>query len=347
MKKILSFCLVLVTSFALVACGNGVSSDPETELTTNEVTEKAVDDLTENGEINLKHVGILLPTLQSAWFVNNEASIREVLEKEGITVTTASSDRSAARELEILENFKQMDVDGVIAFVSSGSDVDDTLVSLRKEGIRVVTFVVAVGEGYDVQILTDPNQVGEEMAKMAAEWVDTTFPDAGPGSIEVGLLLIREDENSSKQSNSMMKIAEFTDKVKIVVEYESTYADGEVRILENTEMMLAAYPDISVIMTVEHSLAADEVVMSTPGIDLAHFGIFSDAMMPELAVRIRESVDNKSVIRGVTMVGGIGGSFSHVANAMLGDLEVPKDGIYWNPIYGVTAENIDELYPAD
>ena len=327
--KKLGFVALLVTFITvLTGCGsldNAVSAD-----------------FIPNDGSNIQSVGLILPQMEAPFFIGVEAQIREKLESEGIRVETATSDNNLTTQLEVLENFGKMGLDGVIIFPLGGSDVSDTLQGLRAQGMRVISIVNPQESGFDGSIMTSADEIGTTMAQMAAEWIDATFPDAAPGSIEVGLLTNRVSPDSIAVSEGMAQITDFTDKATIVADYEATFADGEVRVAENTEMLLTAFPNVKVVMAFNHALAVDEVVLRTSGINLDEFAVFSDPFEPAVEGRIRISPDNQSVIRGITMAGDRG-RWDHAVDAMLGRLEFNNEGIYWNPIFGVTADNINEL----
>jgi len=347
MRKIVAILLVLVMVIGLVACAADPppptptpAPTPTPEQVTNDVVNGLED---ENGEINLSFVGIIMPDMRHQFFVDIVAELTEVLEAEGIRVDASSSDGNAALQLEFAENYRQMGVDGLIVFPPSGAEgLGEVLQSLRDEGVRVVSFINRLPAGYDVQVLTDDFEQGLLSARAAAEWIDATFPDAAPGSIEVGLLTIRVSPEANAQSDGLAAITEYTDKVTIVAEIESTFADGEAVVMANTETLLTSHPNISVILTYNHGSAVDEVVMRTPGVDLENFAIFAIALDDPISQRVALSRTNESVVRGVATAGRLG-RFYHVAEAMLGRIEADANGIYWNDLIMVDANNVDQV----
>lgn len=320
MKKLVAAILFLTMVFTLV--GSGASS---------------------TSELDIKYVGMCFPQLDNPWFVDVKDQIVGVLEAEGIKVEIASADNNQARQIEIVENFGTKGVDGLILFPIGASEIGGTLEQLQKQGVRTVTFINQVDKGSDAMLLTDNLEMGTMTAKAAAEWIDKAFPDAQPGSIEVGMLSVRTGPESNDVCDGMAKITEFTDKAKIVVEYEATFDNVQVKAQENTETMFVDHPDIKVILTYNHPLVVDEVIMRTPGIDPATFAIFSNTYDIPVVERMAElTPKNESVIRGISGAGYLG-SWAHVAEAMLGRLDVDELGHAWDPLFFVTPENAREF----
>lgn len=344
MKKTLAFSLVMCLMVFLIAgCSNtaSVGSDSPAPTPNASTAQDALDQLKDDdGEFNVSYVGICFPQLNEPWFVGVQEDIVSTLEAAGVKVESASCDNDHARQLEIVENFGEKGVDGLILFPIGASEIGSTLEELQAKGVRVIVFVNSVDKGYDGMLVTNYAEQGAACAKMAAEWIDKTFPDAAPGSIEVGILSVRTSPESDAVSTGMNTITEYTDKAKVVVEYEATFSDAQTKSQENTELMLTSYPDIKCILSYNHPLSVDEVIMRTPGIDLNTFAIFSNTFDPAVNERIAMSRTNESVIRGCTAAGT--GSYEYVAEAMLGKVEFDENNIFYDPISTITADNVDD-----
>lgn len=345
MKKTILMMAILMTLSTLGGCGkNTAVSSTDSTSTAASLAESAVDKIgNEDGESDIKYVGMCFPQLESPWFVDVKNQIVEALEADGIKVEVASADNNQARQIEIVENYGTKGVDGLILFPIGASEIGGTLESLQRQGIRVVTFVNKVDKGYDVMLMTDNLELGTITAKAAAEWIDATFPDAEAGSIEVGMLSVRMSPEANDVCDGMEKITEFTDKAKIVVEYEASFDNALVKAQENTEIMFTDYPNVKVILAYNNPLVVDEVVMRTSGIDYADFAVFSNTYdVPVVERMATKTQNNESVIRGISGAGYMG-SWTHVADAMLGHLDVDEQGIAWDPLFLVTPENAKDF----
>ena len=343
MKRRISILAWMLALLLLVGCASTPASTTAPKGDTPDpvqTAEEIVDKITDNGEIQLKYVGMCFPQFGAPWYVMMSDQITSVLEAKGIKVETAACDNNHARQLEIIENYGQKGVDGIILFPIGSSEIGSTLERLQGEGVRVIVMLNKVDRGYDALLLTNYAEQGVMCAKMAAEWIDKTFPDAEPGSIEVGMMVVRMSEDSKAVCDGMYRVTEFTDKVKIVGEYEGAFSDPEIKAREGAENLLNSHPNIKCILCYNSSVPADEAVMNMPGIDVEHFGIFTNTMIDVILQRISASRTNESVVRGVIASGD--GSFYYVGEAMLGNVEVNEDKIAYDKLTPITAENIDE-----
>lgn len=342
MKKVYALVLAVGLVFVLLAgCGTAASSSAAegTAPEASSVAESVVSELTDGGSADIEYVGMIFPQINHQWFITVSDEITAVLEDAGVRVELESSENDQARQLQLVENFAEKGVDGLILFPAGYSEIGGTLEKMQADGVRIVTFINAVDKGYDAMILENPAESGAECARIAAEWIDATFPDAEPGSIEVGVLSIRENPVSEGLSDGMLSIEQLTDKAKVVVEYTATFGDADTKSQANTELMLVEYPDVKVILSYNHPLSVDEVVMRTPGVDFAEFGLFSNTFDDAVIERIGASRNDESVIRGLAISGD--GTYGHVAKAMLGQLELNEDNIYYEPVGRITPENVD------
>ena len=292
----------------------------------------------------LSYVGLVIPQLNSEWWVTMAAEISEPLEALGIKVEVETSGNDHARQLDLIENFANKGIDGLILFPIGASDIGDTLESLQKQGIRIVTFLNGVDRGYDAMLLTNHAEVGLSVARMAAKWIDETFPEAEAGSIEVGMITTMMSPESQLQCEAMKEIENLTDKAKIVVSYDLSHDDPDTKAQDSMEMAFGSYPDLKcmLVYAANKATAIDEVVMRTPGVDPATFGIFTDTYGSEAGKRISMSRDNLSTVRGVNVNGE--GNWGYVAEAMLGNLPLNEENIYYDIVTDITAENIDQFY---
>ncbi len=342
------FIVVIVIAMLITGCQpakgpgdkdtNPTSGESEPVLTPTE-TEQVVD--AANG---LSYVGLIIPQMNSEWWVTLAREISEPLEAVGIKVEVEASGNDHARQLELVENFANKGIDGLILFPIGASDIGGTLENLQSQGIRTVIFLNGVESGYDAMLLTNHEEVGLSVARMAAEWIDETFPDAEPGSIEVGMITTMMSPESQLQCEAMKEVENLTDKAKIVISYDLSHDDPDTKAQDSMEMAFGSYPNLKcmLVYAANKATAIDEVVMRTPGVDPAQFGIFTDTYGSEAGKRISMSRENLSTVRGVNVNGE--GDWGYVADAMLGKLPLNEENIYYDVVTDITAANIDQFY---
>ncbi len=137
------------------AADSGADKDDQPSQDVTEAAQSAVDTLTDDGEIDLHYVGMCFPQFGDPWYVTMSDQITSVLEARGIKVETAACDNNHARQLEIIENYGQKGVDGIILFPIGSSEIGGTLERLQSEGVRIVAMLNKVDRGYDALLLTD------------------------------------------------------------------------------------------------------------------------------------------------------------------------------------------------
>jgi ribose transport system substrate-binding protein len=349
MKRKIGIITAIALAFASFAGCVNPAAPTETESASvpspsavTEASRAVVGDLRdENGELSVKYVGMCFPQLANPWFVAVKDDVQRVLEAEGVKVEYAAADNNHARQMEIIENYGEKNVDGIVIFPIGASDIGSTLEKMQEKGVRVIVFVNKVDKGFDGMLLTNYVEQGTLCSQAAAKWIDETFPDAAPGTVEVGVLSINMSPESQDVCNALRSITQYTDKAKLVVDYEAAFADPEAKHQENAEMLLSKFPNVKCVLTYNNSLVVDEVVMRTRGIDYDNFAIFTNTFDPIITERIAMSRTNESVIRGNVISGD--GTFGHVAEAMLGRVEFNEEKIAYDPLYVVTAENAEDF----
>ena len=87
-----------------------------------------------------KVVGVIVPHFDKSIYSSALNGISEILESNGFNALVSVSNNNSKRELELLESFEAMQVNGLI--ISASTDLDNTekLISLHKKGIKVVGF---------------------------------------------------------------------------------------------------------------------------------------------------------------------------------------------------------------
>lgn len=334
MKKILSVLLsVCMFTASLMGC-----SLKEEKTDIRKIEEESRAEFREG-----KKMGVIIPSLSNEFLAKLGEQIQEGLEAHGMDVELVSSDNDPAKELQLLENFATMKVEHILIFPigASAGEVGTTLQALRDKGIKVHVCGNEVTKGtFDSEIIVDQFAVGEEKAKEAARWIDSTFRDAKNRSIKVALLSTTTSVESKNNSRGMELVTEYTKKAAIVENIDLPMGEAAAKVQEAVDLILTKHPDVKAILTYDspQAFAADETVMGKSNVDKSRFGIFTSDFTPEVGKRILMSEKNESLIRATIMFGD--GSYNSQANAILGTLKLDNENIYYNEIYGVSPENV-------
>lgn len=348
MKKLTALIILLTLSVILLA-GCGATAEPMSspiQSVTANPENTADESALENTEGDLvgQHIGISMPNLSNEFLAFVAESMRAKLEENGMKVSLASADEQLPKQLEQLENFVSMGCDQIIVLPIAPDQVVDVLRKIHDGGVKIHILANEVkAPVFDTMVLANQYSIGEETVKMAAEWVEKTFPDAAPGSIQAGVLATVSSPESKTHCDAFAEISKYTDKVTIVTTAEIAYGEPASKAQEQVDNMFINYPDLKLIITYDgpQALAADEVVMRMPTVDKASFGVFGADWSEELGKRITLSETNEAVLRGTIKYGS---DFAETAlQCVTGTLPVDENKIFYVPMVAVTTRNVAEL----
>ncbi len=333
------FMSCMLTVGLMTGCTMGPSGQGETKET--EITE-ATEKTTEDG--GSQKIGLIYPALNSEFLAAQAKGVTDLLEAEGHTVELVSSDNDSAKELQQLETFASMGMDRIMIFPigASAGEVGTTLQKQRDQGVHITVVGNRVTDGtFDCELLIDYQECGESTAKMAADWIEKTFPDAEDGGIKVGLIVTTASTESKTQSEALYKVEEYTSKAKVVETYDYPFGENVSKIQDSVEIMLENNPDLKVLLTYSElqAITANETIMTRSEIDKSEFGIFGSGSSQSICKLIKDSTEDKTVIRGSNSYGRI----ESMVGAILGRVELDENNIYYESVENVTAENVDDF----
>lgn len=348
MKKILSLLLVATMTVGLMACGgsgdnNQTTGDTSTVDQVSEVIEVVAD-----GDLTGKKVGFSSLMMSSEFFTDMSNQMEAYFTERGMEYSVADANGNAQTQIQTIENFVAMDMDYIICFVVDRVSICDSLVKARENG----AFVIVIGtvldnlDACDVCISISQKESGQVEAQMAAAWIDATFPDAADGSIEVGILTNSENEDAVSRCEGLREIEQYTSKAKVVEEHETTTAEGAAAGQTYAEMILMNNPNVKVILTygTDQGQGANEAVMKDSTINKEEFAVFTIDTAEFIREKVKESVNNESVIRGTVMLGE--GTPLTCYNLMDGSwMDRVVDKVYSEECIMITPETIGQYFP--
>jgi ABC-type sugar transport system, periplasmic component len=308
-RKLLSLILTVMMVASLAACGEKAAT--KTSSDTTQPTEaaksetaspeasKASDGDSANTGKDLKDtkVELLLPTLQSEFFVGVGDATKAYLGKAGITdVSIESYDSNAAKAIEAIENCITEKVDVLVAMTMDAS-TDDAIKEAMEAGIVVIAAGVAPAE-YNYLLVADNKDAGGKIAEMAADWVNEHFN----GETQIAVISSTANSNMAERSNGMVdKLKELLPKSEIVMNGAVNGSVGEGT--QFAENLLQKYPDCQVVVTYSDQMAVEAVEVfkaaGKAGKDTAIFG--NDATGQAL-----KEISDGDIIRGTIYMGDLG-----------------------------------------
>lgn len=310
MKKLISILLALVMLLSLAACG-GSSSDTETtpETVADDIADTVANEVSSgrptdgNGKIGFSTI-----TLGAEFFSNLDNAVHNRLEAQGYEVVTVSCEGNAAQQVADIENLIAMECEAIFFFATDPDALTDVLLRGREAGIKMygIACTIENTEAYDKILNTDQYASGVGVAELANAWIEENYPDAEPGSIEVALIVETSTPDSNKRSNGMRTIAELSDKVTIVGEYDlASAADPNLKAQEFAEMMQGQHPELKLILCYgcDSALGSNEVYMRDATLNRDEFAIFGVDTSEAVYNAIAASMNNESLIRGTVSLG--------------------------------------------
>lgn len=319
MKKILSALLVMAMVFSLAACapaGGTPSETPKDQPSASQTPSSSQTPApTETTSGEPKSVGFVTFGLGGDFFQALADTFVKNFTAAGWEAQYADGQFNPTAQMEAAENFIAMGVDVLVIWSVAPEAMNTVIADAQAKGIKVVAFV-AETENYDALMVSDDAELADYCAKLAARWIDETYPDAADGSVPVAVFSCRTAETGVVQADELLKIEEFSTKAKLVKEVEC--ADENMTTGQsNMENLYASNPEIKVFLTAHNGLAMGInsyfTAVSSPVTDYTGMGIFAingDATSGEI---IKSAAEGESPFRGMVLTGSV----NDTANEML------------------------------
>lgn len=236
MKKALSLILALAMTMTLAACGGSGAATSTPAGTAAPAT-------TETAAAGGKSVGILLPTVEAEYFVGIEKTIEDGLGAQGYEFSTTSYDWDADKEIECVENFVVQGVDAIVV-VTFDNAADSAFKAAMEKGVKVVVAGTQT-ENYDYCVISDNTLIGEAVANMAVNWINSNLD----GKAQIAILSSKGSTSGADRTAGMESV--FKEKLPnstIVLEQDPGSEAGCGT--EFAENLLLQYPDVNVVCSI-------------------------------------------------------------------------------------------------
>ena len=290
-KKITALCLILLFSMsALAGCGE----DDDT-----------------------KSVGFLTPYASTGFMAMLANEMETGFTEAGYEWNIGVADGSSTTQIEQIENMIVQEVDVLVVMAVDPTALSDVLQDAEDAGIGIINFTTNPGVG-DIFVGADEFAVGESVAEIASDWIDSAFPDAADDSVNVTIMEFNGTPEAVERSEGLHEIFNLNSKATLTsaIEVENTTAAAQAA----TENLLLTNPEVNVILTYNTGMAlgVNAYVMSedSPVENLADFGVFGADNDQEVLTAIQDSVDNDSILRGATQLGD--GNIAHTVDTLVG-----------------------------
>jgi len=317
-------------------------------------------------------IAVCLPALDNPLMLGFQDAFTKAFGAE-YDVQVASADGNANTQATQIENYTAMNVKFMFVMAVEPTSIVPKLKAAKDAGI---TILFAGGDPGDPDAYTafmHMNQFlsGHYAAFMAKQWLDNTYPDAEPGSIETVIFESTLNPEAVDRSAGLKMISE-----PYLKNAKGEYIDvtGNV-VLEANKIANPAYaPAVNVVQTVQAEMfqagqaAMQNVLTTNPDVklviayagdgamgasqaimdeyakgsgisvidDLDKVAVFSIGLIGAEGPAVADSSKGNGVFRGTIRFGGdLVGRTMEYATIMLNGQEVPKD--IWDDLELVTA----------
>jgi ABC-type sugar transport system substrate-binding protein len=295
-------------------------------------------------------------------------------------VQVSSADGNANTQATQIENYTAMKPAFMFVMAVEPTSLVPKLVAARDAGVKVLFAGGDPGDenAYDSVMKMNQFLSGEYAALMAKQWVDKTYPDAAPGSIETAIFESTLNPEAVARSQGLKMITEpylknesgeYIDATGAVVDeankVENPAYSPAVKVVQTVQAemfqagqtamqnILTTNPNVKLVLAYagDGGMGASQAIMDeyakgagTSVIeDLNKIGVFSVGMIGAEGPAVADSSTGKGVFRGTVRFGGdLIGRTMEYAGKMLGGSDYPK--IIWDALDLVTAENGQLMY---
>lgn len=210
MKKIISMLLV-GSMLMLTACSSGKAPAESTSNGTQANVTSAASE-SEKGKTGDQLKVALSLGDASDYYIGTMVGekMRAAFEEAGASVQILDAQNDVATQINQIQNAVTSGVNIIYLFSSGdGPTYADALQLARQAGVKTLVSNNYPGDGVaDVYVGCDEFQMGVMMSAMVSKWVDATYPDAAPGTVDVLTLESSLNQNSIKRCLGMRMINE-------------------------------------------------------------------------------------------------------------------------------------------
>jgi len=383
MKKKLSivFSVILVAGLLLTACQ---AQPTATAVTTPEVVAPAPTEAEVVApaptEVEKKPILVVsLPALDNPLMLAFQDAFNGTFGAD-YDVQVSSADGNANTQATQIENYTAMLPKFLFVMAVEPTSLVPKLIAAREAGTEILFAGGDPGDenAYDSVMKMNQFLSGEYAALMAKQWVDKTYPDAAPGSIETAIFESTLNPEAVARSQGLKMISEpylkneqgeyinatgavvaeadrvenpaYSPAVKVVQTVQAEMFQAGQTAMQN---VLTTNPNVKLVLAYagDGGMGASQAIMDEyakgAGVsvidDLSKLAVFSVGMIGAEGPAVADSSTGNGVFRGTIRFGGdLIGRTMEYAGKMLNGEEYPK--IIWDALDMVTAVDGQLMY---
>ena len=365
MKKLILF-LMIALMVLMAACSAGSEETATVEAAPEEIAPE------EGAPAGKQIIAVCLPALDNPLMLGFQDAFTQAFGNE-YDVQVASADGNANTQATQIENYTAMNVKFMFVMAVEPTSIVPKLKAAKEAGISILFAGGDPGDPDAYTAVMHMNQFlsGHYAAYMAKQWVDETYPDVVPGSIETVIFESTLNPEAVDRSAGLKMISEpyFKNAKGEYIDAEGNVVDEANRIenpaysptvnvvqVVQAEMfqagqtamqnVLTTNPNVKLVLAYagDGAMGASQAIMDEyakgTGVsvidDLDKVAIFSVGLLGAEGPAVADSSIGKGVFRGTIRFGGdLVGRTIQVATQMLNGEDVGPD--VWDDLDLVTS----------
>jgi len=363
MKKLTIF--LLIGLMVVMSARSTTPQTPAAVTTAPEVT---------NAPVGKPIIAVSLPALDNPLMLAFQDAFKNTFGAE-YDVQVSSADGNANTQATQIENYTAMKPEFLFIMAVEPTSIVPKLEAARQAGVKVMFAGGDPGSenAYDSVMKMNQFLSGEYAALMAKQWVDETYPDAAPGSIETAIFESTLNPEAVDRSAGLRMISEpylknaqgeYIDATGAVVDeankVENPAYSPAVKVVNTVQAemfqagqtamqnILTTNPNVKLVIAYagDGGMGASQAIMDEyakgSGVsvidDLNKVAVFSVGMIGAEGPAVADSSTGKGVFRGTIRFGGdlIGRTIEYATKILTGE-EYPK--VIWDALDMVTAKD--------
>ena len=368
MKKLTIF--LLIGLMVLMSACSTTPQTPAAVTTAPEVT---------TAPVGKPIIAVSLPALDNPLMLAFQDAFKNTFGAE-YDVQVSSADGNANTQATQIENYTAMKPEFLFIMAVEPTSIVPKLEAAREAGVKVMFAGGDPGSenAYDSVMKMNQFLSGEYAALMAKQWVDETYPDAAPGSIETAIFESTLNPEAVDRSAGLKMISEpylknaqgeYIDATGAVVDeankVENPAYSPAVKVVNTVQAemfqagqtamqnILTTNPNVKLVIAYagDGGMGASQAIMDEyakgSGVsvidDLNKVAVFSVGMIGAEGPAVADSSTGKGVFRGTIRFGGdlIGRTIEYATKILKGE-EYPK--VIWDALDMVTAKDGQLMY---
>ena len=253
-------------------------------------------------------------------------------EELGVQITLSDCKADPAKQIDSLENFINGGYDVIIVHCFDAESASSTIKKAKEQGIKVIAYDTYLEEA-DCYFGLDNYEVGKQIARNAADFIDATFED---GVCEIGVCNYPLNQVCLDRAEGIVDgLKEYAPNAEIVAEAQAGYTDEGIEVGEN---FMQAHPNMKVIVGIDDAglLGVYEAIKGVGKQNDEDMGMFGIDALEEALKLISENTVFRSTI--YLDLNTVGEKMVQSACDLMAGNEVERETYF--PMETITIDNV-------